>query len=57
MPDLDRLLAEGNRFQNLDTGEPLLAVRDHVVSANAYLGAGPLVDALRATRRSSSPGA
>jgi hypothetical protein len=31
---------------NMDTGEPLATVRDQVLSANAYLGAFPVVDAL-----------
>src|SRR6516162_1583877 len=47
MPRIDRLLAEGHALTNLDTGEPLSAVRDRLVSANAYLGAGPIVEALR----------
>jgi hypothetical protein len=47
MPRLDDLMSAGHAFQNLDTGEPLSAVRGRVVSANAYLGAGPIVDALR----------
>jgi hypothetical protein len=46
-PQLDRLLAEGHALSNLDTGEPLFTVRPRVVSANAYLGAGPIVEALR----------
>jgi hypothetical protein len=44
---LDALLAAGHRLANLDTGQPLAAVRDRVQSANAYLGAGPVVEALR----------
>ncbi|HEV2751506.1 MAG TPA: acyclic terpene utilization AtuA family protein [Gemmatimonadales bacterium] len=44
---LDGLLARGHALQNLDTGRPLSDVRDRVVSANAYLGAWPVVDALR----------
>jgi hypothetical protein len=47
MPRIDRLLAEGHALSNLDTGEPLSSVRDRLVSANAYLGAGPIVEALR----------
>lgn len=46
LPRLDRLLAEGHAFTNLDTGEPLTAVRPRVVSANAYLGARPIAEAL-----------
>lgn len=43
---LDDLLARGHRLANLDTGEPLEAVRDQVQSANAYLGARPVVETL-----------
>jgi hypothetical protein len=46
MPRLDELLAAGHALNHLDTGEPLAAVRDRVVSANAYLGARPIADAL-----------
>ena len=44
---LDGLLARGHQLANLDTGRPLRDVRDQVRSANAYLGAGPVVDALK----------
>ena len=44
---LDGLLARGHALKNLDTGRPLRDVRDRVLSANAYLGAWPIVDALR----------
>ena len=47
LPELDALLAAGHRLTNLDTGEPLALVRERVVSANAYLGARPIVEALR----------
>ena len=47
MPQLDVLLGKGYALNNLDTGAPLAAVRPRVVSANAYLGAGPIVMALR----------
>jgi hypothetical protein len=43
---LDDLVARGHTLANMDTGEPLATVRDHVLSANAYLGAGPVVEAL-----------
>jgi hypothetical protein len=46
LPRLDELLAAGHELKNLDTGEPLAAIREKVVSANAYLGAKPIVDAL-----------
>jgi hypothetical protein len=47
LPRLDALLAEGHPLTNLDTGEPLATVRPRLVSANAYLGARPIVEALR----------
>ncbi|MBI4503273.1 MAG: DUF1446 domain-containing protein [Gemmatimonadetes bacterium] len=46
MTRLDDLIARGHPFANLDTGEPLSGVRDAVQSANAYLGAWPVVEAL-----------
>jgi Acyclic terpene utilisation family protein AtuA len=46
LPDLDRLLAAGHAFTNLDTGEPFSVIRPRVVSANAYLGARLIAEAL-----------
>src|SRR5262249_35909130 len=46
LPHLDQLLHDGHALAHLDTGEPLAAVRSRVVSANAYLGAPPIVEAL-----------
>ena len=43
---LDDLIAGGHTLTNLDTGRPLSDVRARVQSANAYLGAGPVADAL-----------
>ncbi|MGH9901891.1 MAG: acyclic terpene utilization AtuA family protein [Pyrinomonadaceae bacterium] len=43
---LDDLLARGVDLRNMDTGEPLSAVRDRIQSANVYLGAWPMVEAL-----------
>ena len=43
---LDDLLARGVELEHMETGEPLSAVRDRVVSANAYLGARPIAEAL-----------
>ena len=43
---LDDLLARGHVLANLDTGRPLADVRGRVQSANAYLGAAPVVEAL-----------
>jgi hypothetical protein len=47
LPILDRLLNDGQSLTHMDTGEPLASMRSRVVSANAYLGAGPIVEALR----------
>jgi hypothetical protein len=44
---LDGLIARGHQLKNLDTGRPLRDVRDRVLSANAYLGAAPVVEALQ----------
>jgi hypothetical protein len=46
LPRLDGLLARGHALTNMDTGRPLSDVRDRVQSANAYLGAAPVVEAL-----------
>ncbi len=46
LPRLDEFIANGVDLTNMDTGEPLSAIRDKVQSANVYLGAGPLVEAL-----------
>ena len=43
---IDELLARGIELRNMDTGEPLSTVRDAIQSANVYLGAAPLVQAL-----------
>lgn len=47
LPRLDDLISTGHALTNLDTGAPLSSVRDRVVSANAYLGARPIVEALK----------
>ncbi len=43
---LDDLLARGIELRNMETGEPLDSVRDQIQSANAYIGAAPIVEAL-----------
>jgi hypothetical protein len=43
---LAKLQAAGCRFENLDTGRPLSELRQEIVSANAYLGARPIAEAL-----------
>ena len=44
--ELPRLIASGEELRNLDTGEPLSTVLDRVESANAYIGAFPIAEAL-----------
>jgi acyclic terpene utilization AtuA family protein len=46
LPRLKDLIAAGHPLANMDTGEPLAPLVDQVMSANAYLGARPVVDAL-----------
>jgi hypothetical protein len=46
MDRIDDLLARGIELRNMDTEEPLLTVRERIQSANAYLGAWPMVEAL-----------
>ncbi|HZE64349.1 MAG TPA: acyclic terpene utilization AtuA family protein [Pyrinomonadaceae bacterium] len=46
MPRIDELLARGVALRNMDTGATLDTVRDRIQSANVYLGAAPLVEAL-----------
>ena len=45
--NVDDLMTAGERFVNLDTGEPLWAGAP-VVTANAYLGSRPIAEALEA---------
>ncbi len=46
IPRLDHLMSQGHSFTNIDTGEPLEVIREKVRSANVYVGAGPIVEAL-----------
>jgi hypothetical protein len=46
MARLDELLARGIELRNMDTDEPLATVRERIQSANVYLGAWPMVEAL-----------
>jgi hypothetical protein len=45
---IDDLLARGHALANLDTAEPLAPIRHRVMSANVYIGAFPLAEALAA---------
>jgi hypothetical protein len=46
LPRLDEFLDSGVTIDNMDTGESLKSIRDKIQSANVYLGARPLVEAL-----------
>jgi hypothetical protein len=43
---LDEFLAKGFEMRDMDTGEPLSKIRSRILSANAYIGAFPLAEAL-----------
>ncbi|MBZ5625875.1 MAG: DUF1446 domain-containing protein [Acidobacteriia bacterium] len=45
-PRLDEFLSKGYELRDMDTGEPISTVRDRILSANAYIGAFPLAEAL-----------
>src|SRR5260370_2323384 len=45
-PRLDELVAKGHELRDMDTGQPLSTIRPRVLSANAYIGAFPLAEAL-----------
>ncbi len=46
LPRIDELLDGGHSLTHMETGEPLSTVRDRVLSANAYIGSTPIVEAL-----------
>ena len=43
---LDEFLAKGYAMRDMDTGEPIASIRERILSANAYIGAFPLAEAL-----------
>ncbi len=44
---LDEITGLGHELPNMDTGEPISLVRDRIQSANVYIGAFPLAQALQ----------
>ena len=44
---LDDLISRGHSLSDMETDRPLADIRDRVLSANAYLGMAPIVEALR----------
>lgn len=47
LDDLESLIADGEAFKNMDNGEPLEPYLDQVKTANVYIGAEAIVDALQ----------
>jgi hypothetical protein len=43
---IDEFLAKGYKLADMDTGQPISTIRDRIQSANAYIGAFPLAEAL-----------
>ena len=43
---LDDLIGRGHELRDMDTGRPLSDIRGQVLSANAYIGMAPIVEAL-----------
>ena len=43
---LDELLDKGHELKDMDSGRPLSDIRNKVLSANAYIGMAPIVEAL-----------
>jgi hypothetical protein len=46
MPRIEKSQLDGNPLAHLDTGQPLADTHGELVTANAYLGAWPIVEAL-----------
>lgn len=51
LPRLDGWLSEGEKFAHFDTGEPLGELGPRIASANAYLGAKGITEALQGGAR------
>lgn len=47
LDDVDRLVDHGHSMKNIDTGQPITDIKDQLLSANVYLGCGPVIEALR----------
>lgn len=46
LDEIDDLVAAGHTLRNIDTNAALLSIRDRIQSANAYVGAFPMAEAL-----------
>ncbi len=47
LPRIDELIAAGHELKHMETGAPLSSIRNRVLSANAYIGSTPIVEALQ----------
>lgn len=47
LPRLDELIAQGHKMLHMEDGTPIAQVKEKLLSANVYLGAAPVVEALR----------
>lgn len=47
LPDIDSLVENGHEMKQMETGQPIREVKDKLLSANVYLGAFPIVEALK----------
>ncbi len=47
LPRIDELIAAGHALKHMESGAPLSTVRNRVLSANAYIGSTPIVQALQ----------
>jgi len=43
---MDELIASGEELKNMETGEPIITIKEKILSANVYFGAFPIVEAL-----------
>lgn len=48
LPQISELIDGGHAMYHMESGEPISAVKDKLLSANVYTGAWPIVEALRA---------
>lgn len=47
LPRLGELIAQGHKMLHMEDGTPIAQVKEKLLSANVYLGAAPVVEALR----------
>lgn len=47
LPNIDQLVNDGHEMKQMETGQPIKEVKDKLLSANVYLGAFPIVQALK----------